>query len=367
VHQGESDLKDVSVELQAIKKPKLDVGSEPYSGYLYPVTEPGNHILWYESWARMSASAFRPWPSLLPKESKGLPPVIRESLPTSVPAYLSHSPPVLLHPERVVPMSESERFERSFQPNVALAPIPQQQRSRLEVKTEDLGAEVDKKSVCSKKSGAASPVSPDSAVPVPEAHQITATTPPASTATTALGGPALYNPEIELSTDTEDSSSDVVGEVAPVRTESKNVMEQVVVALDACEGKEETKARVVELVQRLALRLQREEAQCHRLRSENEELQRLHHEQEERIAELQRRLHQEVDSPIKQDPDALQDKMAAMEKELRTLRCEVASLPVARRAREPSRSSGGGSPVSVITSPTPATATIVKSEPIGSE
>jgi hypothetical protein len=29
-------------------------------------------------------------------------------------------------------MSESERFERSFQPNVALAPIPQQHRTRLE-------------------------------------------------------------------------------------------------------------------------------------------------------------------------------------------------------------------------------------------
>ena len=50
-----------------------------------------------------------------------------------MPVYLSHSPPVLLHPERVVPMSESERFEHSFQPNVALAPIPQQRRTRLEV------------------------------------------------------------------------------------------------------------------------------------------------------------------------------------------------------------------------------------------
>jgi hypothetical protein len=30
-------------------------------------------------------------------------------------------------------MSECERFERSFQPNVALAPIPQQRRTRLEV------------------------------------------------------------------------------------------------------------------------------------------------------------------------------------------------------------------------------------------
>lgn len=46
-------------------------------------------------------------------------------VPQSVPAYLSQGPPVLLHPERVVPLSESERFERTFQPNVALAPVSQ--------------------------------------------------------------------------------------------------------------------------------------------------------------------------------------------------------------------------------------------------
>jgi hypothetical protein len=81
------------------------------------------------------------------------------------------------------------------------------------VKTEDM--EMGKKSVCSKKSST-SPVSPSSAVPVLDAHNITATVPPSSTATSAAapatGGPALYNPEIELSTDTEDSSSDVAGE-----------------------------------------------------------------------------------------------------------------------------------------------------------
>lgn len=41
-----------------------------------------------------------------------------------VPAYLSRGPPVLQHPERVVPLSEYERFEPHYQPNVALAPIP---------------------------------------------------------------------------------------------------------------------------------------------------------------------------------------------------------------------------------------------------
>jgi hypothetical protein len=60
-----------------------------------------------------------------------------------------------------------------------------------------------------------SPVSPSSAVPALDAHHITAKTSPSSTAALgipATGGPALYNPEIELSTDTEDSSSDVAGE-----------------------------------------------------------------------------------------------------------------------------------------------------------
>jgi hypothetical protein len=40
----------------------------------------------------------------------------------SVPSYLSRGPPVLLHPEKVVPLSQTEQFERSYQPNVALAP-----------------------------------------------------------------------------------------------------------------------------------------------------------------------------------------------------------------------------------------------------
>lgn len=40
-----------------------------------------------------------------------------------VPPYLRRGPPVLQHPERVVPMSEYERFEPHFQPNVALAPL----------------------------------------------------------------------------------------------------------------------------------------------------------------------------------------------------------------------------------------------------
>jgi hypothetical protein len=78
VHHQESDCKETS-EFQVLKKQKLDVMLDPYGTYIYPVADPSNHILWYESWARMSA--FRPWPSLLSKEVKGQPqppPVVRD-------------------------------------------------------------------------------------------------------------------------------------------------------------------------------------------------------------------------------------------------------------------------------------------------
>ncbi|XP_071110190.1 ski oncogene-like isoform X1 [Haliotis cracherodii] len=77
-------------------------------------------------------SAFQPWsPTVLNaiKEGKLLPTppaIMREGLPGILPSYLHTGPPVLLHPERVVPYSESERYERHFTPNVALAPPPQE-------------------------------------------------------------------------------------------------------------------------------------------------------------------------------------------------------------------------------------------------
>lgn len=78
-------------------------------------------------------------------------------------------------------------------------------------------------------------------------------------------------------------------------------MEQLVAVLNTlCDTKEKARARVLELVEHLAMRLDQQEAQCQQLREENSALQRLHRqqeqrhgEQEERIAELQRRLHQD--------------------------------------------------------------------------
>lgn len=68
------------------------------------------------------------WPNapLLTRDGKPLPPpppaFVRDSVPAQLPAYLSQGPPVLADPGRVVPLSDSQKFERHFQPNVALAP-----------------------------------------------------------------------------------------------------------------------------------------------------------------------------------------------------------------------------------------------------
>lgn len=63
---------------------------------------------------------FRPWTSSIGASSKHLP-HLPFSVSTTLP-YLSHEPPVLQNPERVVRLTECERYEQSYQPNVALAP-----------------------------------------------------------------------------------------------------------------------------------------------------------------------------------------------------------------------------------------------------
>lgn len=114
-------------------------------------------------------------------------------------------PPVLQNPERVVLMSESERFERTYQPNVALAPpTPKKYRygrngevatSTTTIKTEVL-----------------SPVKVESTIKeeVVEEQRHTPDKVIESAVSVVQSTSALpkYNPEIELSTDTEDSASE---------------------------------------------------------------------------------------------------------------------------------------------------------------
>ncbi|XP_054266434.1 ski oncogene-like isoform X1 [Macrosteles quadrilineatus] len=178
---------------------------------------------WYESWAR-NMGAWRPWPSLS-KESK------------HVPAYLSHDPPVLLHPERVVPLSQMEQFESNFQPNVALAP-PAHRHDSVP-KQEPVTEGKEKRPLLAPKQE-----------------------PPATPT-------ALFNSEIELSTDTEDSASETNNHENAVGS----VVEQVAAVLDALsDAKEATRQRVIGLVERLAVRLDRVEADNRRLREENDQL-----------------------------------------------------------------------------------------------
>ncbi|XP_066595166.1 ski oncogene [Prorops nasuta] len=82
-----------------------------------PASDPYLQMQWavFEL-ATRGASAFRPWSAAGSCKHRDNSPL--------VPPYLSRGPPVLQHPERVVPLSECERFEPHFQPNVALAPIP---------------------------------------------------------------------------------------------------------------------------------------------------------------------------------------------------------------------------------------------------
>ncbi|XP_003690572.1 ski oncogene [Apis florea] len=116
---------------EKLKRIKKDIGREDcpaiYNGnglgIYHPVSQVANATDPYlqMSWAvfelaARGASAFRPWNTTNTCKHKD-----NSSL---VPAYLSRGPPVLQHPEHVVPLSECKRFEPHFQPNVALAPIP---------------------------------------------------------------------------------------------------------------------------------------------------------------------------------------------------------------------------------------------------
>ncbi|XP_076663990.1 uncharacterized protein LOC143366652 [Andrena cerasifolii] len=120
-HDSEKLAKRIRREIGKDECPAMYNGNG--LGMYHPVsqvanaTDPYLQMQWavFELAAR-GASAFRPWNTTSTCKHKD-----NSSL---VPAYLSRGPPVLQHPERVVPLSECKRFEPHFQPNVALAPIP---------------------------------------------------------------------------------------------------------------------------------------------------------------------------------------------------------------------------------------------------
>lgn len=106
-----------------IKRTKKDDCAGIYNGNGMPMYHPVSQITpdsYLMQWAVFElaarGAAFQPWSATGNCKHRD-----NSSL---VPAYLSRGPPVLQHPERVIPLSECERFEPHFQPNVALAPIP---------------------------------------------------------------------------------------------------------------------------------------------------------------------------------------------------------------------------------------------------
>ena len=94
---------------------------------------------WSDSSGVRGLSAFTPWPSVLSiKDGKLLSnsSVLRENFP-GIPHYLQSGPPVLLNPDRVIPSSESARYERGFAPNVSLAPASKRKEDINEISDDE--------------------------------------------------------------------------------------------------------------------------------------------------------------------------------------------------------------------------------------
>lgn len=214
-------LKSEPLEIP-LKKSKLD----EYAAYLYAAAmDPLYiHAAMYEQWSTRQMSAFRPVPTIFAKESK-----TRHSVPTNLGRY--KEPPVLQNPERVVPMSESERFERTYQPNVALAP-PKKHKYKDEIKIEYPKIEDFPKT---------EERIENTVITKPEdrTHSVVDST--VSVVQTAQ----RYNPEIELSTDTDDSLSDTSGD-------NHKVSDVQRVAEALLQAPEEMKERVLDLVRNIA-------------------------------------------------------------------------------------------------------------------
>lgn len=125
-------------------------------------------------------------------------------------------PPVLQHPERVVPLSKTEAFEGNYQPNVALAPSTKKHRYLKQEKNQlDEKELVPSNEVSSTKESLKPKVTSvirhdkyieHSPKKSPDSQNIIDSTVSVVQSTGNLLG--SYNSEIELSTDTDDSGSE---------------------------------------------------------------------------------------------------------------------------------------------------------------
>lgn len=191
-------------------------------------------------------SAFKPFPSHGLKESK-----IRMGMNRYA------DPPILQHPEKVVLLSETKRFEQSYQPNVALAPpTPKKHRygkgndhlnnnKEVQIKEEPVTSPVLKESSVIKHETTGRPIEVEtgqvkpSAKKSPEQQSVIDST---VSVVQTTGNLTRYNSEIELSTDTDDSAS----ETSEKQTDLLKI-EEALKTVDV-----DVKHRVLELVRSIA-------------------------------------------------------------------------------------------------------------------
>ncbi|XP_050302358.1 ski oncogene [Anthonomus grandis grandis] len=160
--------------------------------------------------SRNHLSAFKPVAQSI-KEQK-----LRSATAMGLTSRCTTDPPVLQNPDKVVLMSESERFERSYQPNVALAPpTPKKHRYGRTHENSTIASPPQCSSSTSNEHEEAHSSSTETRVKdEPDPIKISPLTPPEKVidSTVSVLQPnrvqTKYNPEIELSTDTEDSASE---------------------------------------------------------------------------------------------------------------------------------------------------------------
>uniref|UniRef100_A0A8D8RZ64 Ski oncogene n=2 Tax=Cacopsylla melanoneura TaxID=428564 RepID=A0A8D8RZ64_9HEMI len=262
--RSKEEEKLLSDDVILSKKPKLDDGSPPFLARLPYDTALHHYYSWQYDWASLSqVLPFRTWPGMPPLPTdKHLP----KSLKDSVPSYLSHEPPVLLHPERVVPHSQSEQFETSFQPNVALAP-PVHKTSHEHPPPHSIRREIKKERL--KDYSNAKPIPNGGGCGTPSVP-LSSSNPQLELSDTDDSTLVPVNPEGGLS-DTDDSAS----ETSLKPGHSSRVVDQVAAVLDALsDAKETTRQRVIRLVERLALRIDKVESENSRLKNECSDLRR---------------------------------------------------------------------------------------------
>ncbi|XP_037051633.1 ski oncogene [Bradysia coprophila] len=267
--------------------------------------------------------AFRPW-QLGPKH---IPPhmAFAPNLP-----YLIQEPPILQNPERVVRLSECERFERTFQPNVALAPRKvtsasnsnntNSDREKQRIYSANIQIKQEQPPSVSPELRVASPINQTSPPPIsPEGHsgsnEITSSTSPVpatshkpshdtepiesidnhrtqsqplSVLTNGANVTLTTNSELELSTDTDDDDS-LIGE-----PDSSNNSASWDIAVEALK---DTKTQEREKVLQIIKTLVNENAQ---LNLENSKLLHELRRKDEQLAELQHQLQNQQQNQLQQ-------------------------------------------------------------------